>query len=415
MKATIRPFLYTRRVKENGKYPVKLKVTYKREKKYFSVGVDLTEDEFKVFHLSKKLKKQFEDITYYLKKADTIIDDLKENFSWTEFEKRFFTSQQTITARSLNISTLLTGYSDQLNQEGRVKSSDSYKTTSNKLKTVFKKTILLTDVTPEFLRTFEQKMLSENLTYSSIGIYMRNIRVIFNQAIRDKLISSDYYPFGKNKYSPPTSRKAKKALTIEDIGKLYAYVPETKYEARAKDMWLFAYFANGMNVKDIALLKYQNIANGEINFFREKTINSHRDDQKEIRIILSDELKAIIKKWGNKKKQAGNYIFDIIKTADATPREKRRAVSQAIKSINKYMKIIAGNLKLERIPTTNYARHSFSTVLKRAGVSIEMISEQLGHSNIKTTEIYLDSFEKEQRKEIPKHLTAFKYNTTTTV
>lgn len=63
--------------------------------------------------------------------------------------------------------------------------------------------------------------------------------------------------------------------------------------------------------------------------------------------------------------------------------------------------------KLSRMPTTNFARHSFSTVLKRAGVPIEMISEQLGHSNIKTTQIYLDSFEKEQRKEIGKYLFEF--------
>jgi integrase/recombinase XerD len=66
------------------------------------------------------------------------------------------------------------------------------------------------------------------------------------------------------------------------------------------------------------------------------------------------------------------------------------------------MKRIAGVLKLDRVPTTNFARHSFSTVLKRAGVSIEMTSEQLGHSSITTTQIYLDSFESGQKREITK-------------
>jgi integrase len=37
-----------------------------------------------------------------------------------------------------------------------------------------------------------------------------------------------------------------------------------------------------------------------------------------------------------------------------------------------------------------------------------MISEQLGHNNIKTTEIYLGSFEKKQRQELSKHLLSFK-------
>jgi integrase/recombinase XerD len=62
------------------------------------------------------------------------------------------------------------------------------------------------------------------------------------------------------------------------------------------------------------------------------------------------------------------------------------------------MKRIAGDIKLDRVHTTNFARHSFSTALKRAGVSIGMISEQLGHSSIKTTQIYLDSFESGQKR-----------------
>ena len=85
-----------------------------------------------------------------------------------------------------------------------------------------------------------------------------------------------------------------------------------------------------------------------------------------------------------------------------------RDVNQAVKTINKYMKRIAEDLKLERIPTTNFARHSFSTILKRAGVPIEMISEQLGHTLIKTTQIYLGSFEMNQKREVAKYLTSFK-------
>lgn len=62
------------------------------------------------------------------------------------------------------------------------------------------------------------------------------------------------------------------------------------------------------------------------------------------------------------------------------------------------MKRIAEDLKLKRAPTLNSVRHSFSTVLKRAGVQNEMITEQLGHSSIKTTQIYLDGFENNQKR-----------------
>lgn len=74
------------------------------------------------------------------------------------------------------------------------------------------------------------------------------------------------------------------------------------------------------------------------------------------------------------------------------------------------MKRLAINLNLERVPTTNFASHSFSTILKRSGVPIEMISEQLGHTSIKTTQIYLGSFENSQKRDITKFLTSFKMN-----
>ena len=46
--------------------------------------------------------------------------------------------------------------------------------------------------------------------------------------------------------------------------------------------------------------------------------------------------------------------------------------------------------------TTYVARHTFATVLKRSGVNIAIISESLGHSDLSTTQIYLDSFENSQ-------------------
>ena len=57
------------------------------------------------------------------------------------------------------------------------------------------------------------------------------------------------------------------------------------------------------------------------------------------------------------------------------------------------------------IPLTTYvARHTYATVLKRSGVNIAIISESLGHSDLATTQIYLDSFENSQIDEAMKHL-----------
>ncbi len=53
---------------------------------------------------------------------------------------------------------------------------------------------------------------------------------------------------------------------------------------------------------------------------------------------------------------------------------------------------------------TYVARHSFASVLKKSGVNIALISEALGHSDLATTQIYLDSFDNEQVDEAMKNL-----------
>ncbi len=69
---------------------------------------------------------------------------------------------------------------------------------------------------------------------------------------------------------------------------------------------------------------------------------------------------------------------------------------------------IKTKLGIEKKVTTYVARHTFSTVLKRSGVSTEFMQESLGHTDIRTTENYLDSFEKDVKKEFAGKLTAFK-------
>lgn len=53
---------------------------------------------------------------------------------------------------------------------------------------------------------------------------------------------------------------------------------------------------------------------------------------------------------------------------------------------------------------TYVGRHSFASVLKKSGVNIALISEALGHSDLATTQIYLDSFDNEQVDEAMKNL-----------
>jgi len=79
-------------------------------------------------------------------------------------------------------------------------------------------------------------------------------------------------------------------------------------------------------------------------------------------------------------------------------REENAAIAQFVKTTNKYLKHVTDSLEWSNKVTTYFARHSYATRLKRAGVPISYISDSLGHVNIATTENYLSSFSDETVK-----------------
>jgi len=161
-----------------------------------------------------------------------------------------------------------------------------------------------------------------------------------------------------------------------------------------------------MNPKDIAFLKWVNLSGDYLTFERAKTERSLRNDPKPITVYVNEDMKAIIQRWGNQDRSLDNYIFPILQQGLSDLRIYDR-IQNFVGLINYWMKEILLNLGIDKA-TTYVARHTFSTVLKRSGASTELIQEALGHTYIKTTESYLDSFDRETKKELVSRLSAFK-------
>ena len=142
-----------------------------------------------------------------------------------------------------------------------------------------------------------------------------------------------------------------------------------------------------------------------IKFVRAKTRNTNQTITP-ITVYLSEDLQAIIEKWGFPKTDETSYIFPILKVGTSAEKQ-REDIQQFIKMVNKYNKQTFELLNIKKPCTTYSARHSFSTIMKRSGANVQFISEALGHSSINTTKSYLDSFEDDTKKEMAKALTAF--------
>ncbi len=146
-------------------------------------------------------------------------------------------------------------------------------------------------------------------------------------------------------------------------------------------------------MKDIALLKYKDINNDSIIFYREKTKRTSKSDLKPTFVALTDFSKEVISKYGNKDKSPKNYIFSII-SDELDEFTKFRTIKNFIISINKNIKKITNNEEL----TTYWARHSFATNALRNGASMEFVSEALTHSDMKTTQNYFSGFDNKTKK-----------------
>jgi integrase len=399
----------TRRKKKDNKYPVKLRVTYNREAKYYPTNIDLTKDEFKNVGDKRTVDALLEmkaEIKEMETNANAIIKTLRP-FSFAGFEKKFIDNP---ISKDL-LASLFNNQIKKLNKQGRLGTATCYQTCYNSL-IKFDKKLTLEKITDDLLYEYENWMLNNGKSITTIGVYLRSLRAIYNEAIYEGLVPKELYPFGKRKYQIPTGKNIKKALSLSDIGKFYNFrknKTDPNYLAyiRAKDFWLFSYFGNGINIKDIALLKYKNIHGEYIVIERAKTLRTTRSNPQPICIFINDDISKVISRWGNKDTAADNFVFPIIDPKTDLVKQ-RKDIQQFTKVINKWTKRIAEELDIPTKITTYTARHSFSTVMKRAGASVEFISEALGHKDVKTTENYLDSFENEMKKEYASKLVGFK-------
>lgn len=400
-KATVSFFLDASRPNANGKCLIKLNIFCKPNKKRYATRFHATKDEWEKINSPnlrdddlKKIKKGLAEITL---RAEKTIAGL-EPFSLVAFEEAFF--NKTANQLSTSLKAWFENYITALKARGQIGTASSYNTTFNSIDG-FKKNLTIHDITPAFLNEYEAHLLKNGKSISTVGIYMRQLRAIINQAINANLLTLDRYPF--KKYQVPAGRNIKKALSALDLNKLLNYQPTTPEKQKAIDFWIFSYLCNGINFADIIELKPDNISGSYLHYFRAKTKRTKKKDLRPIMVGLNPRAIEIIQRHRNQ--DPGNpFLFPVLEDGLSPVTTKHRC-QRFIKWVNKQMEHIRIELEIDQKIGTYAARHSFSTVLKRKGVSTEFIKESLGHSSLVTTENYLDSFTNDVKLEYANLLT----------
>jgi len=373
-------------------YPVKYRITFMSIQKYYSTGFNLTNEEWDSMPKTRdeNLKKTRKHIQDGFNKLKEILEELNENdgFSFESLNIRLSKGMKN------SVISAIYGRSEALKNNGQIGSSEWYFYAAKSIERFVDKDLKFSQITAEWLKKFEKFLLDEGKSYTTISMYMRPLQATMRQAREQGIISKPQYPFVKDKYQIPTGTGRKLALTLEQIGEVIKYPLVSDAEKRSRDLWLFSYLCNGINLNDMLRLKYSNISDGEVHFYRQKTLNKSRI-KKEIAATLLPEMQKIIDTWGNSNKKQDSYIFPFL-SAGLSPIDERRIVKNLTKLMNDKMSAIGEALGYGKI-SSYWARHSYATVLKRSGANIAFISESLGHADLKTTENYLAAFEKTER------------------
>lgn len=385
-----------RRKKNNGLYPVKIEVIYRRVQKYFPTGQDVSDQEWESFlHARRRPRKcaNIENSFYLIRNA---VEQLaqKGEFSFRRLEARLGRSDDTVNeAIKEKMNFLL--------KQGKINSFYRYRSTLHGIEKFAGEKVCFNSVTPSWLRKCEKSWKEEGKNCTTISIYMKTLRSIFNKALDEGIIREGSYPFGKNGYMIPASSPRKLALTKSQIEKVRHWKGESDIEYW-RDLWMFSYLCNGINFRDMIFLKYKDICDGEITFIRSKTADS-RKHVKTIHATITPLMREIMERSGNGADGDGEkFIFRHARGGE-TPMEVSLLVRSVISSCNSAMKRLANDIGIPAF-STYAARHSFATILKKSGADISFISESLGHTSLAMTENYLAGYDKEERQQFVKSL-----------
>ena len=400
MRTSVVLTLDTRRAKADGTYPVLLRIIHYEKPAAITTGVYLKKQDWdEKARCIKPSYKGTDSVTrlnnYLLKRkmeaTDVItkLDEKKTLDSLTALQIKDLILHKSDMDSFFKFGEGLVAAMKEAHQIGNAR---TYKFALDVLKAYAKnKDLAFRDINYNFLVKFEQEHYRKGNATNSLSVYLRTIRAIFNKAILSGVIGQELYPF--KAYVIKSKRTRKRAISVEAIRKVDELVFERKHPLfHARNYFLLSYDLMGMSFADLARLKLGHMVDGRIRYDRQKT-------DKPYDIEIPARAMAIFKLYTHGKSK-DDYILPII-TAE-TPEKQYNQVLDARKRFNKKLKKIAELCGIQENLTSYVSRHSFATRANNLNVPIAVISDMMGHTDIKTTQIYLDSLPSAVRDEFHK-------------
>ena len=361
-------------------------------------------DKLEMFVTDKRVPKLHPDRIYLnewltQKKSEIlrIIADFDSNkIDWTlnQFEQEFFHYSNKGNVKEF-FENLIQTYKD----TNHIGNANCYSRTLHVLELFDEK--LSERVFPEidikYVKSFDVFLQKRECKGNTRKFYFKTLRAVLNKAIQDGEASETTYPFGKGGFSISSLEEetTKRYLPHDSMLKLKTTVMDNAVLERTRRLFLFSYYCYGISFIDAALLTKKNIIryNGGnyIVYKRNKTKEAKK--VKPIQIKITPEIQELMDWFSANTLLVEDYLLPIVSIAGYKGEQLYNHIRSRFGRNNKNLTNLAKALEITDMKLTSYvSRHTMAMTLQDNQVPREVISQILGHSDLATTNTYLDSF-----------------------
>ena len=220
------------------------------------------------------------------------------------------------------------------------------------------------DITYTFLRDFEVHLKEKGNSVNTVAKHMRQLRTLVNEAINQGYIPSDAYPFRKYKIKQAKGRK--EFLTPDELKRLENLDVDKKLR-HVLDAFLFCCYT-GLRFSDFCQLSPANFIkiNGK-RWLHFTSVKTGVELRLPLHLLFEGKALAVLERY--------DIVTDFAKIGPNS-------------EANKYLAQLAAFARIRKHITYHTARHTCATLLVHQGVPITTVQKLLGHTSVRTTEVY---------------------------
>jgi len=246
----------------------------------------------------------------------------------------------------------------------------------------FRAELSFDDIDFDLIKKYENYMLSVlNNNKNTVNKTLTFIKNMLNKAIQKDIIKENI--FRKIKISKIEGNR--NYLSLSELKILEEMLTESKVDKYYKNVLKYFLFScyTGLRFQDIKELRFKHI-------------------QEDIISLIMHKTKLIVKiPLSNKAKKMINEVLESEPMEAALP-EKKIFNVLTNQATNRHLKIIMETAKIEKNISFHCSRHTFATNSYNLGIPSVIITKMLGHTDVKTTQLYIKYSDSEKIKEIKK-------------